>query len=447
MMCGLAPALLIGSTQLGTREPTVHDPHWALTLWILIPVGLRFAWVVATKPQRFFEVVFWLFTYVFLGLAPMVQLRTGQLPETIPVLDTSLNLETILLIIAGSITFALGLALGGGDSRTRQRVRKFESTTAPHRLLILCAVSMLFSTYYASRLGLGVLFGPRDSRSAIEGNIWPQTVNAVVKAGATFPLIICFTGLMRWRRERKAIGLPGPTWLPVLVFVLLAVVVNPISVPRYYAGTAILAVAAGLGAISTPRRARIFALAIAFGLVLGFPYASAARTTETTTLADRGGPARVLASADFDAFDQINNSIAYVRANGPAHGQQFSGAMLFFVPRAVWTSKPEDTGPLLADFREYKVTNLSSPIFAELFVDGGWALVLVGMAAIGFGVRRVDLRAVRETQRGSSTALAVVLPFYMIILLRGSLLQAMAGLAVLVTTGLFVGGRKRVETA
>jgi hypothetical protein len=444
LMCGLAPMLLIGSTKLGVKAPFAHDDAWRIALLVCVVVGVRFAWVVATHPQRVYEIIFWLFTYVFLGLAPMLQMRTGIYPETIPVLDTSLNLRTMGLIIIASIAFGAGLAMAGNGAKLREKLVNRQHRvyqTAPHRLLALCTGALLFSTFYASKLGLGVLFGDRDTRSAIEASIFPPTINAVVKATATLPLIICFTGLMRWRQERKQQGLSGPTVLPVLVLLMLFTVVNPVSVPRYYAGTAVLSVLAAAGAVRNARRARIFALALAFGLVLGFPYASAARTPETASLADRGGPATVLTSADFDAFDQLNNAIGLVQQEGAQDGRQASGALLFFVPRAIWESKPEDTGPLLAQFRDYKIENLSSPLQAEMYVDGGTFWLIVGMGLFGFAIRKLDLRAALDHTTGSS-ALSVVLPFYMIIILRGSLLQAMAGLAVLVTTGLFVGGRR-----
>ncbi|MDQ3485653.1 MAG: hypothetical protein M3445_09650, partial [Actinomycetota bacterium] len=124
-------------------------------------------------------------------------------------------------------------------------------------------------------------------------------------------------------------------------------------------------------------------------------------------------------------------------------GGQALGAALFWVPRSVWSDKPQDTGILLADFREYRFSNLSAPLWAELFINGGWLVLIAGMVALGLLVRRLDGHA--EQSRHSQQqrdVLADILPFYFIIMLRGSLLQSMAGFAVLAASALFVTERR-----
>lgn len=435
LVSGVAPLLLVSSTPLGGQ----HSGAWPLAWLFAIAAGLRFSWVVGQGAQRLFEVVFWLFTYIFLGLAPMLQMRSGVYPETIPFLDVDYNARAMGVIAVGAASAAFGMLLAGSvNGRRAVRAGSARVPTAPHRLLTACVASLMFSSAYVLVIGPGTLFLSRNERSAIEAAIFPATINAIVKASSTLPLIICFAALMRLRQERREQGRVGPTVLPIVVLVMLLLVVNPASVPRYYAGTALLAVLAAVGATRTPTRGRVFALTLAFSLVIVFPYASATRTAETLSLADLGGPAQTLTTADYDAFDQINNGVAYVEERGAQRGTQVLGAALFAVPRDLWTSKPIDTGPLLAEYRAYKTTNLSSPLWAEFFVDGGWLGLIIGMGAFGALIRRLDLRALGPYR----STLAAVVPFYLIIVLRGPLLQAMAGLTVLTLTGLFVSGRR-----
>src|SRR5207253_291263 len=160
--------------------------------------------------------------------------------------------------------------------------------------------------------------------------------------------------------------------------------------------TAALAVLTALGGAATAQRIRKLGLFLAVGLVLVFPYADAARTTDGT--GDKGGPVQALASADFDAFCQITNTVSYVQDLGATQGRQLLGAALFWVPRTLWAGKPQDTGIVLADFRTYKVTNLSAPLWAEFFINGQWLLLVAGMGALGFVLRRLDNHAVRRSQ-------------------------------------------------
>lgn len=434
LLVGLGPTLVIGSTPLSDASSSAWPWAWLLT----VLVGLRYSWLVAVAPSRLYEVVVWLFTYVFLGLAALAQMRSGRYPGTTPDIDPSLNGRTMAVVFVGSAAFALGLALSAPPRTTTSRPAPRMSN---HRLLLFTALVLLFSAYYASRIGVGTLFSTRAERTALEGATFSNdTLLAVVKAAATLPIVVAFSGLLRLRQQRRADGRAGPSVLPALVLAVMVVVVSPLSSPRYLFGTAALAVLVALGATATPTRTRWFVLLLAAGLVLVFPYADATRRPGEATVVS--GPAQTLSSSDFDAFDQINNGVAYVEAKGTTAGRQALGAVLFWVPRSVWEDKPQDTGILLADFRDYSVTNLSAPLWAELFINGSWVLLGAGMLGLGLLVRRLDRHDGRGADPYERGVLADVLPFYLIIMLRGSLLQSMAGFAVLAVSARFVTERR-----
>lgn len=444
LLAGVAPILLMAVTPLSEAASPVWVWAWALAG----VAGLRYSWLVADGSRRLFELVFWLFTYVFFGLAPLVQMRTGRYPETTPGVDTDLNGAAMTVVAVGVAAFAVGLLVAG---RKRSLVvRDRTATLLPHRVFVLTAVALLFTVFYVAQLGIGPLFATRLERSTAENLSWPDpAVGVAIKAAATLPLVIVFAALVRLRGTRPHGHRFALTALAVLVLLVLLVLVNPISSPRYFVGTSALAVITALGATATAARTRSFAVLLAVGLVLVFPYAAFARVPgEESTGAGRGGPSRVLASADFDAVDQVNNTVAYVRAEGVTGGQQLAGAALFWVPREVWNTKPDDTGTVLADFRGYSFDNLSAPLWAELYIDGGWALLIGGMGLLGWALRRLDERSLLQAgPLEGSGVLALVLPFYLVLVLRGSLLQSMAGLAVLVVCGLFVTGRSKRQPA
>lgn len=436
VLVGLAPTLVIGSTPLSESSSDAWPWAWLVTLL----VGLRYAWVVAVAPSRLYELIVWLFTYVFLGLAALAQMRSGSYPGTTPDLDTSLNATTMAVVGVGAAAFGLGLSLGPGQ---RVRSPRPAPRMSNHRLLAFTALVLLFSAWYASRVGIGTLFATRAERTDVETiTFGDPTARAVIKAAATLPLVVAFSGLVRLRRQRAQQGRGGPVLLPGLVLLVMVVVISPVSSPRYLFGTAALAVLVALGGTATTARTRWFALLLAAGLVLVFPYADATRRPGPG--AELSGPAQALSSSDFDAFDQVNNAVAYVQAEGTTMGGQALGAALFWVPRSIWTSKPQDTGVLLADFRDYTFSNLSAPLWAELFINGGWPVLVLGMAALGVLVRWLDGGPVSEGRgRHGRGVLADILPFYFIIMLRGSLLQSMAGFAVLAASGVFVSERRR----
>lgn len=433
LLAGLAPLLLVVSTPHVGRSPWV----WA---WVLaVVVGLRYAWLVADGGRRLYELVFWLFTYAFLCLAPLVQVRTGQHPGTTPDVDDALDGRALAVVAVGAGAFAVGALLAGRAAPPARPTRQV--ALREDRLLVVTCLALLFTALYVALVGPGAFFGSREARNVAEGATFGNpTVLAVVSAAATLPLLVCFAGLVRLARERRAEGRRLTPVPAVLVLLALAVVVNPVSSPRYVAGTALLTVGTALGATGTRTRMRWFSLVLAAALVLVFPYADATRRTgaDAATLAS-GGPATSLSSSDFDAFPQINNALAYVQQEGYTGTRQLVGAALFFVPRSVWSGKAEDTGILLADFRDYQVKNLSAPAWAELYLAGGWSVLVLGMLGLGALLRRLDRRAlVRPVGGRGAGVLGGVLPFYAVIMLRGSLLQSMAGFTVLLLTGAVV---------
>jgi len=113
------------------------------------------------------------------------------------------------------------------------------------------------------------------------------------------------------------------------------------------------------------------------------------------------------------------------------------------VPRTMWPNKPIDTGTLLGEFKGYNFTNLSAPMWSELLINFGWVGLVLGMAALGYLFRRLDSGAEARLRVSSiPPVLGCVIPFYLLIVLRGSLLQAMANLLVILLFSWFVNSGK-----
>ncbi|MDT5136387.1 MAG: hypothetical protein QOD58_649, partial [Mycobacterium sp.] len=94
--------------------------------------------------------------------------------------------------------------------------------------------------------------------------------------------------------------------------------------------------------------------------------------------------------------------------------------------------------------RGYFFTNLSAPLWIELYLNGSWLLLAVGMFALGFAVHRWDTRLNAELSfYRMPGVLGCILPFYSMILLRGSLLQAASFLSCVVAFAAFASQRKK----
>ena len=58
-------------------------------------------------------------------------------------------------------------------------------------------------------------------------------------------------------------------------------------------------------------------------------------------------------------------------------------SVFFFVPRFFWPGKSEATGVLVANELNYRFDNLSTPLMAEFYMDGGFLGVIIGMFLLG----------------------------------------------------------------
>jgi hypothetical protein len=82
-------------------------------------------------------------------------------------------------------------------------------------------------------------------------------------------------------------------------------------------------------------------------------------------------------SLNFDAFLMAATTIDYVEKEGHSKGRQLLPSALFFVPRAIWASKPITSGQLIGEHiqknhdKNKSFHNLAMPFVAESYIDFG----------------------------------------------------------------------------
>lgn len=441
-------------------------PTNASWLWSLPPIAIsaaRFAFLIGRGEKRLFEMMFWCYTYIFLGLAPLAQLREDFWPFSVPRIDNTYVAAAALIVLVGCGAFLSG---AGFDSVASVRWRRKAERTYDvvkqvftinyTRTVVLSVVAILIDVYFLSKLGWTIFLQSRTEVFDSANNAWGQSSTFPILRGAaaTAPLV-AFLALIRFRREAKSARVRGAnissivmssnTVLLVGVGIVLAVVMNPISNARYFSGTAMLSVATAFGLFATRQRFRFTACGFVVGMLLIFPLADAFRNSSEGELKSTN-PIQLLLAGDYDSFAQLMNGYLVGARDGIVPLKQFSGVLFFWVPRTLWTSKPMDTGPYIAQGRGYFFTNLSAPLWIEFYLNGSWLLLAVGMFAMGFALHRWDTRLDADLAFYRMPGLlGCILPFYLMILLRGSLLQAASFLACVLAFSAFVSQRKKLK--
>ncbi|MGW0036392.1 hypothetical protein [Gordonia sp. NPDC003376] len=428
---------------------------WLWVIPLVVMSGGRLAWLVRRGERRLYEMTFWVFTYVFMGLAPLAQIRERLWPETVPRSDWTLVPVGSMLVLVGCGSFVVGaliarrLGMRGPLAAGEPEGDTSLPTVSYPKLVVLSLCTVLFNVYYLSKIGYIQFTQSRSDAFSAYDVVWqPGSLGILVRACTMMGLLITWVAWMKFLKESKVMGAQGRPVTPaqrrmavfcaVVLGVLLANTMNPISNARYLSGTAILAATVAFGWFATPQRFRVMTLGFVSALVMVFPMMDAFRYTDNAEF-KAGNPLESLLSADYDSFAQILNGVLIADRDGIAPGRQFIGVLFWWMPRVFWADKPVDTGIFIANGRGYQMTNLSAPLWIEIFLNGGWVVLIVVMALIGYCFYRWDSRIEKQMKlTAMPPVISCVMPFYLLILLRGSLLQAMSYMMFIVVFAVMV---------
>jgi hypothetical protein len=134
-------------------------------------------------------------------------------------------------------------------------------------------------------------------------------------------------------------------------------------------------------------------------------------------------------SINYDSWANIYTSVEIVRVHGLQWGHQLLGSLLFFVPSALWHSKPMATGIFIGDYlsTHYSMwfTNLSAPLAAEGYLDFGYLGVIAYAAGTACFVMFLNMLA-RRRDKWAALPIATYASVFLMIVMRGSLMIATA---------------------
>ncbi len=178
-----------------------------------------------------------------------------------------------------------------------------------------------------------------------------------------------------WKGEKHAVW----TFLRIVLSLLILLVFNPFTNPRFMFLGADLAIASSWLPI---RRRSLIVMAVLAPIFIFFmlPLTKVIFNKDALSKVASKDTKDYLVSTEFDAFQQSMNSAIYVSKEGYNYGSQLLGAVVFWVPRAIFPEKPEPSGFIVADYMGYQYLNLALPLYAEWYL----AIGLPGVLAFGF---------------------------------------------------------------
>ena len=338
-----------------------------------------------TLKYGFSNITFWVFCYIFLGVAPVSQLLSSGFPWFDVYEPADINMAWLISIL-GMVAYSLG----SYKSMSRDLIDKDEiDNDLGFLILFLLLISVSFIGVYKSG-GFSILFMSRNE--AFQSSSGDDIASMVVFQSAMRIPMFLFSLLVLSNLRRNSSMLLYSLLVLSVFFTLL--INNPLSTPRYWFGTVLISYFAFAVKYYRTDLVRYFTPFIIFSVLMIFPLSDLFRASLDVDFSEEisnfSFTSHLEKSGDFDAFQQITNTYVYVDENGLSYGKQLLSSVLFFVPRSIWDGKSQPTGRVLAENLGYSFYNLSAPIWSEFYVDFSFFGLLFFMYFYGRMIRGFD---------------------------------------------------------
>lgn len=438
LLIGLLPGLVLQTT----------EGHVGAALFVQCVVvahtGAALTWVLTGTSVRLVAFGFWLFSYVWLGLAPLAMLATDKYPLGYRT-DEATAFSAAVLIEVGLLAYGAGAVLAARRAEKRSVVLEplLSRRLAPLPVLLLSCLSLVLAVVLIPGLGGWTAFF--TSREALwRSEVATDSERTLRTWILAVPAFWALVGLIHLpRRTTGDRLLRGVRWMLLPLLLALNVVVNnPISRPRFWAGTVLLVLLFSWSRFNRPRAFRITAAALTAVVLLVFPYSDYFRYSQREAVQVVSLTEQLTSNMDYDSFQQMQTGVDYVEENGFSPSGALS-PVVFMVPRSAWPEKPQALGITLAQHAGYEFWNLSAPLWIESYTWAGFPSVVAVFCLLGAAGRRMD--DIRERLRDRHATLAFLLvpafAFYQMIFLRGSLLAIVGPMLLLLIVPLFLTTR------
>lgn len=429
----------------------------ALLLTIVRPAGIEWAiftlfiaittlssWRLFSDGQPYsLNKVWWLFSLIFLGIIPSLQLAVHTMPWHTGDIKPAMMLRANALIL-----LCLGIYEGVRLWASRNFIPQPEHAPPPVAPVLIRQFAHLAPAIMLTCGGaMLVIFGVKGFilRGHMETALWQHstTFQLLFDKGLRGTMLWCCIASIVLYRQHK-LG------LSTLLLVLIpgALFNFPLALPRYLTLTIYLSWALAAGLHIFRRRHAFSAILLGLFLLIA-PLFGVTRYAGIDMEERLAHPAAIFQKAvlvsDYDAWSSLCRTMQYCSTHGSTGGRQLTGVVLFFVPRSVWPSKPIGSGAWLFNQLDLGFNNVACTFLAEGYINFGIAGSIVFAALMALLIARYDGWYWRRSGRVRFTLprlfyfVAIGMLFF---ILRGDLLSSAAytvGFAVIFTfwQGLF----------
>lgn len=438
---GLILALLLPLYVVRWKQADFNDASVWASMTVVMYCSVRLSLVIGRGKIDWLQGGFWVFTYVFMGLALLAQIVADRFPESNKYTDDVLTRSSFAILI-GLMAYDVGRIIGGRDRAGPTREPSLEislTRTAAVGLLGLVFVALAVlrfgvSPFLTSRNAVDEAFrgAPAVTAQFIQtgdkaaGALFQNAVKTPVFIALYLLLLKMKKGLFRNRSVADRLALSGLT----LALVLANLIVDsPIGNGRFYAGLVMIAFASLIIDVRKLSTFRISLMLFLMVFLFAFSALDVFRLTGVRELGRGSSVSETLIThLDYGTTKVAHETVTYVDAHGFQIGRQLLGSVGFWVPRRFWNDKPIPTGSLV----NRGFVSVSSSLWSEGYIDFGILGTVLYLGLYGWGSRRLDETFLRAQSNSLVYALMPLMVGSQFLLVRGSLTPALGGFLFLV---------------
>lgn len=383
-----------------------------------------------------------IFFLIFMVLAPIIQISTdnsGYWVNTLPIMNNEIILfnRMIFIFLTSNLIFSKIHLFKYDKKNTRL---KYDNKSLKYIQIIMYGIFLL-SIFLTMPAIMKMYSGTNGDTSIQEnqGNIRMLVTMCIY----FFPIPLFILKFNVFRKTKKITDF----FICILYFLSIIFIINPIIQKRNLIGPVYLAFVLYFINMKTKEKNKIsslflyilgFSTGILFPLLQSFTRHSGLETGKSL-IQQNFSLIEAFRGLDYDAYANGIADIHFVISKGISYGYDLLGAVLFFVPRSIWTTKPVTGGQQIGEYlmQNYSMwfTNLSNPFVGESIKNFGF----VGPIIFSFLYEVVSRKISKiKDQNALNNFAYFYFATFTIFFLRGDLMNGIAyGSGMAVTLYLF----------
>jgi len=374
------------------------------------------------------QLMTWVFILIFYGLAGMVQYILNAFAWGTQATESIIQ-SGLLFIYCYMAMYYIGTRSTAKSKKTNSFLDKILGKEIEQSSLFvksMTIISVALIVYQIAVSGWSGLLSRSTTTDAFAfgSSATSLLLSSFVKNLTLYGFVISFCQ----RNKMKHI------YIHLFVQLISVILINsPFSMARF--NVAIVYIGLLLVLVPTLRKKYYFFAIFVIGFIVIFPMLDLLRRDTLMSISfDNvlnviGGLVASLLSGHFDAFAMVMNTIQYVKEYGLSYGMQLAGVLLFFVPRAVWPSKPSGSGYEVFLKKGELFKNVSSPLVAEGYINFGILGVLAFGWIFGKASKYLDEKYWNQRSEGNDRFIQILYPFVLSMFFfmnRGDMLTSFA---------------------